>query len=524
MKRIRLFATILVFLLANRYAGFAQDDRGTNCTDCYNQYISTQGQYSSHLGLECNAFGDYSLSGGWLSETGPTGRASFAFGYEAKAMSDISFALGIGAEAIGDKSFAFGVRAISVGASAKTFGTWVTGEAPGTITMGKGHSEEMPLINYKQNSFALGFNSNVATFFVGPAPGPMSGTTGKVGIGTMDPTEKLHIRADEGEHATLLLEPFSWGENSAAHIILGNTGHGITASEDKGLIFNSEGNYLFRDAGFVGIGTLDPIANLDVNGSFRVADFATVPGEHKIIFADEQGFLFTDNIPLYDNLGNHTAEQDILTNGNWIKHDDISEGQGIFVSPENRIGIGTSMPAAMLDVRSEGETGIIALSTQNENAGFWAANSVFAYGFGVDGDGIGHITANIDNPVPIINFYSNGKVAIGNTLPPGGTSHRLFVEGGITSEEVVINVLNQDREWPDYVFKEGYELMPLNELKEFVSTNGHLPNVPTAKEVKENGQNLGELNAILLEKVEELTLYIMKQQEEIDNLKKLISE
>ncbi|MCF6341689.1 MAG: hypothetical protein L3J31_02645, partial [Bacteroidales bacterium] len=123
-----------------------------------------------------------------------------------------------------------------------------------------------------------------------------------------------------------------------------------------------------------------------------------------------------------------------------------------------------------------------------------------------------------------INFYPNGKVAIGNTLPPGGTSHRLFVEGGITSEEVVINVLNQDREWPDYVFKEGYELMPLNELKEFVSTNGHLPNVPTAKEVKENGQNLGELNAILLEKVEELTLYIMKQQEEIDNLKKLISE
>ncbi len=136
-----------------------------------------------------------------------------------------------------------------------------------------------------------------------------------------------------------------------------------------------------------------------------------------------------------------------------------------------------------------------------------------------------HIRADKDERTALLlepfewNDDTNAIVVFGNAEHTI-SSHRLFVEGGITSEEVVINSLNENREWPDYVLKEGYKLMPLADLKDFINVNGHLPNVSTAAEVNANGQNLGEKNTMLLEKIEELTLYLIKQQQEIDELKK----
>jgi hypothetical protein len=74
--------------------------------------------------------------------------------------------------------------------------------------------------------------------------------------------------------------------------------------------------------------------------------------------------------------------------------------------------------------------------------------------------------------------------------------------------------------WADYVFNEDYQLLPLEELQNFISKNKHLPGIPTAKEVKEEGIELGEMNKKLLEKVEELTLYILDLQKQVDELKK----
>jgi hypothetical protein len=73
--------------------------------------------------------------------------------------------------------------------------------------------------------------------------------------------------------------------------------------------------------------------------------------------------------------------------------------------------------------------------------------------------------------------------------------------------------------WADYVFAEDYTLKPLEELSSFIKTNKHLPNIPTAKEVEINGIELGEMNAKLLEKVEELSLYIIQQIKEITTQK-----
>jgi hypothetical protein len=76
--------------------------------------------------------------------------------------------------------------------------------------------------------------------------------------------------------------------------------------------------------------------------------------------------------------------------------------------------------------------------------------------------------------------------------------------------------------WADFVFEKNYKLMPLNELQSFINENKHLPNVPSENEVVENGVDLVEMNKILLQKVEELTLYLLQQQKEIDELKEKV--
>ena len=74
--------------------------------------------------------------------------------------------------------------------------------------------------------------------------------------------------------------------------------------------------------------------------------------------------------------------------------------------------------------------------------------------------------------------------------------------------------------WADFVFRPDYKLMTLNELESFIKANNHLPSVPTEAEVKTNGINVAEMNAKLLQKVEELTLYVIEQQKQIEELKR----
>ncbi len=74
-------------------------------------------------------------------------------------------------------------------------------------------------------------------------------------------------------------------------------------------------------------------------------------------------------------------------------------------------------------------------------------------------------------------------------------------------------------DWPDYVFGEGYRLAPLGEVERYVREHSHLPGVPSTEEVEAEGADLGEMNKVLLQKVEELTLYIIDLQKQIDELK-----
>ncbi len=74
--------------------------------------------------------------------------------------------------------------------------------------------------------------------------------------------------------------------------------------------------------------------------------------------------------------------------------------------------------------------------------------------------------------------------------------------------------------WPDYVFGSEYKLKPLADVKTFIAENKHLPNIPSASEIEKNGIQLGDMSKRLMEKVEELTLYILQLQDQVDDMKK----
>jgi hypothetical protein len=113
---------------------------------------------------------------------------------------------------------------------------------------------------------------------------------------------------------------------------------------------------------------------------------------------------------------------------------------------------------------------------------------------------------------------TTGNIAFGSTY---ATGYRLSVEGKIICTELRVNLV---ADWPDYVFKQDYQLMPLDRLGAFIQKNGHLPNVPPASEIEKSGLEVGEMQRLMMEKIEELSLYILKQQEQINALQDQIDK
>ena len=119
----------------------------------------------------------------------------------------------------------------------------------------------------------------------------------------------------------------------------------------------------------------------------------------------------------------------------------------------------------------------------------------------------------------LITFY--GKVGINTENRLLRDDYNLAVAGGILTDKVHISDVN---DWADFVFEKDYKLMPLFELKKFVTTHHHLPEVPAESEVLEQGYDMAEMQGILLKKIEELTLYTIKQQEIIEQLQQRVDE
>lgn len=111
--------------------------------------------------------------------------------------------------------------------------------------------------------------------------------------------------------------------------------------------------------------------------------------------------------------------------------------------------------------------------------------------------------------LPVLITDANGNIAI-NTNDTKG--YKFAVNGSAIATSVTVKLNNV---WPDYVFKPSYQLPPLSEVKTYIDQHQHLPEIPSEQEIAKDGQDLGEMNKLLLKKVEELTLYLIEKDKEV---------
>jgi len=178
-----------------------------------------------------------------------------------------------------------------------------------------------------------------------------------------------------------------------------------------------------------------------------------------------------------------------------------------------RVGIGTVIPNAMLHVAGAG------IVTENLSVGTFSQNARLTVECN-NGAGLYVKTLHPnDYGYGIISYVGNPTTKAYVVNNNGTENVIIYGDGRICARKVHVKL----DEYFDIVFAPDYKLMSLYDLKAFIEKNSHLPDVPPEKEALENGISIGEFNAILLKKIEELTLYTIKQQEEIDDLKKQIS-
>lgn len=197
----------------------------------------------------------------------------------------------------------------------------------------------------------------------------------------------------------------------------------------------------------------------------------------------------------------------------------VSETEAVLRITNGTYQTGAYIPSIIGRSYSPGRPYGIALNGEAEDV---VPSPVEAYSAAVMLDGRSKTNTRLTNAnVFTINSYgtsllmikANGNVGIGTTAP--GTN-KLAVEGTIAARRIKIT---QATTWPDYVFEQDYQLPSLQKTEAFIRENKHLPEVPSAKEIAENGQDLGDMNTILLKKVEELTLHLISMQKEITEVK-----
>ena len=97
-------------------------------------------------------------------------------------------------------------------------------------------------------------------------------------------------------------------------------------------------------------------------------------------------------------------------------------------------------------------------------------------------------------------------------------NYKLYVKDGIRTERIKVDLASENQ-WADFVFAKGYKLPSLDSLEKFIISNGHLPTIPCREEVLNNGIDLVDIQIKLLQKIEELTLYIIKLNKKMEELK-----
>ncbi len=330
-------------------------------------------------------------------------------------------------------------------------------------------------------------------------------------------------------NAQNLLYPYGgfMGNNNAKHPKIIENGWDERISHDYVSIYvagngdaNPEEKIRINNNGNVGIGTPNPSYRLEVIGSFKAHE---VNSGGNVLF------------PYGGFIGNNNAKHPKIIENGWdgrISHDYVSiyvAGNGdanpeekIRINNNGNVGIGTPNPSYRLEV-------IGSFKAHEVNSG---GNVLFPYGkfIGINNndfpykkiiesgwDGTDYVSIYVagkgeNNANEKIRINYNGNVGIGTSCP----ETKLDVIGTIRANEVKVSI----KKGCDFVFENNYKLMDLEELEQFVKTKQHLPEIAPAKEMVENGVNMKEFQMKLLQKIEELTLYTIEQENKIKELEK----
>ncbi len=284
----------------------------------------------------------------------------------------------------------------------------------------------------------------------------------------------------------------------------------------------------FPATGNAGIGTTSPAAKLsfnNVNDGTNQADGITWYNPYPLqygIYRTAGSWVAPDYQQLKVNF-----ETGIILNpgtGNTKSYVDV-QGGGLRVSSGN-VGIGTLAPVYKLHVfapaddwkaKFEGPDGYITIGPANsgwahiytDRPAFLFNQNVWSMPGGFSSYGQADLSLRTNGVTRVTVSKASGNVGIGTSSP----NELLTVNGTIYGKEVKVDLSVPG---PDYVFGKEYNLPSLDELKAFIDRYNHLPDVPSAKEMEENGIKLGEMNMILLKKMEEMTLYMIEQKKQLE--------
>jgi len=195
-------------------------------------------------------------------------------------------------------------------------------------------------------------------------------------------------------------------------------------------------------------------------------------------------------------------------------------GDRMTIGANGRVGVNTNITPAQLNIVGTNET----VNINGSNPYLQINNGGALTGYIRANGSNFQVATNAENDNGKLEFRTNGSSrmwidASGNVSVGGSgkvaTGYLLSVVGKVMAEEVRVEL---NGTWPDYVFSKDYKLMALNNLKQYVKENNHLPEVPAAEEMKD-GIEVGKMNKMLMQKVEELTLYVIQLNEEIQALK-----
>jgi hypothetical protein len=264
----------------------------------------------------------------------------------------------------------------------------------------------------------------------------------------------------------------------------------------------------------VGIGITAPLEKLHVKGDTRVDAINNSVGVDLALYAgDNEGAT----LRFYDNLTTPVQTASISSNANQLM---IFRTGNFLLLNEDGLGISNVSPLTKLHIASGQDAGL-----GNTSNGFVMLGSGTGANMILDNNEIiarnnsqgADLFLQNDGGNVILCGAENGAVGIGvnsgASIPAG---YLLAIDGKVMSEEVNVQLSGN---WPDYVFEKNYELPSLASLRQYVATHKHLPNIPAAADVEKNGIALGDMQKKMMEKIEELTLYVLKLEEEITKLK-----